>query len=880
MKDERFIEVLDLDPEHWVDDFPSGVETRRNIISLLEAIIDYAHISTPSILASLIRLASRYRDPKCADTLFRMSCLNLALEVCRNRDTKDAGILCVQEAIVRYRDIIACDPEPSSCSLWIALAGVTVKRHANVEVLRLVLHFYEKPRDSGTFDAAVRFFGPKDYVHHSEYDHAIEQVIAQTLSINVECGLTVTASRVVLADIVRYARLLAQLLQQDDTLSEALRRACYEGFNTIIRAALKLANSEVAGDSSATPEALQAWLLCVPLSAESDVPLRIAWAELLATVTAHDGTQGVLLDEIDSLAQDEEEDVRLAVVELLGVMASQAQCCSQRAIAKLFGFGLKDPHTSVRLRAIRSLIIVVTEGKCLPINRDRYAQQGMELQPTQDQICGGLRDGSSEVRECWITLVVAYIKQVANVDALLSSIPPLVSPLTQTALRDEDGAVRSRAMNHLKDIHQRFPQLRQYTKRLLSDAIEASIHDPDPSIRLRGVYAIGALMVSAQPTCLVEHSDETSEPGPVSDIHADTLAPAIPHLLKMNHALFEGDARVRHAVLEVTLDNLVRFPAESSIIRVVLMSIPPVVASDALPVKSLAERLVDAVVPSRSTTALVASELASIFSNGSQRSSSRRLAIKLFSSLISQGRDGQDPPADFDYAIPMATSLALYDRHGEGELQLAAIELLITLSMTATYPSRYFIPLVEKLMALLEDETLRVSVVKLLSLWSSYVTVRKKINVAIVTAGLATQTISMTLGQAELLLRMVLDRRFNFQEPTDYTTILHLSSVLDKPQLAFYQMKLCTALWSRYGSGFIVDGIFQGRPPRYVLRNLGWDNFDGPYVNRLPNSETILIDWFRHALFGRHTTVNEVTDWLQYCRQWLTASQENGQKPT
>lgn len=107
--------------------------------------------------------------------------------------------------------------------------------------------------------------------------------------------------------------------------------------------------------------------------------------------------------------------------------------------------------------------------------------------------------------------------------------------------------------------------------------------------------------------------------------------------------------------------------------------------------------------------------------------------------------------------------------------------------------------------------------------------------------------------------------------------ILHLSTILDRPQLATYQLKFYTFLWSRHGSRFIENGVFEGKTPPYTLPSLVWRGWAGPSFDVSPDPKVILLDWFRYALFGRHTTAAEVEDWLQHCKEWLPAEYTEGQ---
>ncbi|KAJ3525339.1 hypothetical protein NMY22_g10616 [Coprinellus aureogranulatus] len=897
--------ISELIPERLLDNYGGDPVSRHNVALLLESVLDDVHPFEPSILASAVRMASKYEEDRCLDKESRISWMNTVLKICRSGIARDKVIHCVKEAMVDVKDAIKKDPEPEMQILWITLLDVTLRKGKMLlpaPPIHIVLHFYMEAREQDTIETVMQFFDAEHFPHCEEYYAALEIVVKGGIDASKE-----EPTQLLQPESIRWSRLVIQLLRHP-ALPPNLQHLCHEGFTRIegaTQAAFAARNGRTAHNehhefpqhsvcnsetdaakvvllaelgltiADYAPEKYFSYVDDVLQLARGDLDLnvRLQCLRLCQRLVRREKLHEIFVGRMRAIADDEELKVRLIWSRILGQLGSHVNGhYSQTVIAQLGKMAIADGDASVREQAIYSLNFIVEKG-----NANSYTRYGPIWQVIVEYLEMGKENETGEVRQAWFALAASCLGNVNTTNEWFPSIQVVISQLAHMSVRDADASARSAAFNCLNNVLTKSSQARDCVKQCLSETLRASIHHADRPIRFNAVRLISSMMT---PMPYAGTSKE-AELGQLLDSHSDIVAPCIPSLLKMNHIPTEEEFDIRDAVAEIMLQQLTAFPPESKMIRLVLTCIPPAVEQHTLTVQAFVTRIIIAVQPSLPTATLVTSALASIFANDSQPSFTRASALRLFSQLSSKCRIDGDHLPQFEYAIPSVTSLALDNRYGEGELRISALELLAELSTDFATPfdqrlshfGRHLVHVPEQLMTLLGNEMLHDSVLKLLSL-------RRKINLAIMSNGLTSEGLVIAPAHVELLCRMVYDGRFNLYEPTDYAMILHMSSILDHPQFVRFQPRFYASLWSRHGSGFVVNGVLEGVSPPYTIPGLMWHHKEGPTFDVMPDRRTILIDWFRYALFGRHTTAIEIETWLHHCKEWLPAEYLEKKAPT
>ncbi|KAF5338704.1 hypothetical protein D9611_013363 [Ephemerocybe angulata] len=435
----------------------------------------------------------------------------------------------------------------------------------------------------------------------------------------------------------------------------------------------------------------------------------------------------------------------------------------------------------------------------------------------------------------------------------------LISRFTEFALRDPHFVLRDDAYSCLNMgfLNTRF---RDLIKLSLSKAVEASLKDQDPGIRDNAISFVDKLTTP---------DPNSQDYQPSYDMHfRDVLSLSIPHLLKMVLLVNEGDEMLRNRIETVLLQRLSEYKAENKLTRDVMTAIPPIVTGITLAGKRIAFEIAETYAISDDTAASVAHALASTLRNTTS-SFARATSIELLSIVYSKHRDTK--PELIEFAIPEISALAMDEKDDVGGIRATAIRLLVALaggsrctpgaplynpvpylSSAALGVLDQITPLAGRFMLLLKNETLRPSVVDLLSLMSEgSPAVRRMITMRMITSFLGTDNISLT-GDVDLLAQMISDGRFT-DDSTDYIMLLLASVIVTRPQFAQYRFEVLTALWCRYSSKSLQSDLYGSSIAVYKE----------------------LLDLFTFALFGRHATEYEVSTWLVRCKAWLSGDSED-----
>ncbi|KAF6763735.1 hypothetical protein DFP72DRAFT_482149 [Ephemerocybe angulata] len=403
-------------------------------------------------------------------------------------------------------------------------------------------------------------------------------------------------------------------------------------------------------------------------------------------------------------------------------------------------------------------------------------------------------------------------------------------------------------------------RFRDLIKLSLSKAVEASLKDQDPGIRDNAISFVDKLTTS---------DPNSQDYQPSYDMHfRDVLSSSIPHLLKMVLLVNEGDEMLRNRIETVLLQRLSEYKAENKLTRDVMMAIPPIVTGITLAGKRIAFEIAETYEISNDTAASVAHALTSTLRNTTS-SFARATSIELLSIVYSKHRDTN--PELIEFAIPEISALAMDEKDDVGGIRATAIRLLVALaggsrctpsaplynpvpylSSAALAVLDQITPLAGRFLLLLKNETLRPSVVDLLSLMSEgNPAVRRMITMRMITSFLGTDNVSLT-GDVDLLAQMISDGRFA-DDSTDYIMLLLASVIVTRPQSAQYRFEVLTALWCRYSSKSLQSDLYGSSIAVYKE----------------------LLDLFTFALFGRHATEYEVSTWLVRCKAWLSGDSED-----
>ncbi|KAG2005513.1 hypothetical protein CC2G_001914 [Coprinopsis cinerea AmutBmut pab1-1] len=244
--------------------------------------------------------------------------------------------------------------------------------------------------------------------------------------------------------------------------------------------------------------------------------------------------------------------------------------------------------------------------------------------------------------------------------------------------------------------------------------------------------------------------------------------------------------------------------------------------------------------------------------NGALLNTARSLTPKLMSYTQSSRRFIDEGSAKSRLTV------ALKDPYDDN--RLAALELLVELCQEVTFEQ---IPAVVKagspqFLALLQRRDLRTPAVELISLLSQDDRFREKVASWVVSS--LVQNEHPPYDAAELLANLVVCGRLrdssHNQRHFDYILLLLASVLTSNPEASMerFQFSLVTGLHYYFGHGASsATGLRCLKTSSEDAEKNGGEvvqEVAGPFPDDL-------VDWFMAALFGPHTTQNEVDDWLE-----------------
>ncbi|KAJ3549204.1 hypothetical protein NMY22_g982 [Coprinellus aureogranulatus] len=442
----------------------------------------------------------------------------------------------------------------------------------------------------------------------------------------------------------------------------------------------------------------------------------------------------------------------------------------------------------------------------------------------------------------------------------------IISRLADIAVMDANPELRKDTLDLLKSLFllgstkDRFSDL---IKTTLSKAVDACFKDPE--LTEYRPNAIAVIYSLTEPN----FNDDC-------DQLKDIVSLSLSHLLNLTLLATDKDQEnMRKQSEDLLLENLTAHTTETKLNRDLLSAIPRMIPTITFEGRRIAVQLARGLEISDKTLTNLTSALAPLLRT-TMSSFARETALEFLFKLYSADRLSQLKPHLIEFAIPDIITLAFDDRDDVGGIRTTAIQILVALltaAMRTDNSAPYTITpvvaritsLATKFMDLLPNDTLRPSVVSLLSLMATETTgtiassalvrdpltfkpVRQTISMQIIASVLGTDNVAL-LGHTELLARLILDGRFR-SEPTDNVMLLLASVIVTKPKTASYRFEILTALWCRY---------------RDNPKNSASEGAGGAPMKQ----EDDLVQWFTLALFGRHATVSEVRTWLKNCSEWL-----------
>ncbi|TEB39618.1 hypothetical protein FA13DRAFT_1723843 [Coprinellus micaceus] len=356
----------------------------------------------------------------------------------------------------------------------------------------------------------------------------------------------------------------------------------------------------------------------------------------------------------------------------------------------------------------------------------------------------------------------------------------------------------------------------------------------------------------------------------------DIISPHISLLLKLT--LLVGDwtrqVEVRKHAEGILLENLTTYPGRSILIEDVLSEIPSVIPAIPAEGKANAVKIIDTLPVPEGKALSIAHALVPLLRD--QSTYARATALELLSRL-----DRRYRPELTGSATQEIIALAL--KESVDEIRITAIQLLSAMTVPLEVPDGKFkkppvatptIQLASQFIPLLHNETLRPSVVELLSAMALQPSVRRALSLKIMASSFGPDG-ALLEAYTELLARLVSDGRFlsdRSDEATDKVMLFFASAVAAKPELEQYRFEILTALWCRYSSAVPLPTA----PASTTLKALGSPTVPTSstedkalILEPADKSTERLVEWFAFATFGSHATQYEVDKCLSRSSLWL-----------
>ncbi|KAJ3545862.1 hypothetical protein NMY22_g2274 [Coprinellus aureogranulatus] len=425
----------------------------------------------------------------------------------------------------------------------------------------------------------------------------------------------------------------------------------------------------------------------------------------------------------------------------------------------------------------------------------------------------------------------------------------LVTQWSQIALKDADSRLRVATLNFLKSLilTDRFHNL---IKSSLGKAVKNSIENQESTKVVKdAIEALHGL------TKVYSHE--------YCKRLKDIVSPSIPHLMRITMRAGWGHDEVREEAKVILLEDLTRFSEELQVTAEVLDSLPAMIPDLTEDGKVVALQLVESLHFTDETATSFAKGLTPLLT-ASYSSFSRGVALSLLSKLHSKHISSNHRlVACLTSATQEITALALDERDEVSGARATAIQLLAALcrtrkdgtskdSVPPQNPVTKLTHLLDQFMNLLQNESLRPSVVELLSMMSADSEVRRRISLEIITLALGKEgkDIRVLQGNAALLARLISDGRFE-DKATDNAVLFLASTMLTRPELLPYRFEISTGLWCRYRGRDFTD--------------------IAPSSDSDPSDD--FVGLFILALFGGHVSEEEVNPFLERGQEWVSQNE-------
>lgn len=423
----------------------------------------------------------------------------------------------------------------------------------------------------------------------------------------------------------------------------------------------------------------------------------------------------------------------------------------------------------------------------------------------------------------------------------------LVQRLVDRAVASSNPSIRQGALDVCQSmsLSARFQDV---VKSCLTVTIETATEDPHVVKSSEGLKIPGILRVLAD---LLEGHD-TGGHGrcQYTDLFFRIISPSTWHLASIALLAVEraqNDLKNKSQVAQ--LDTSPAPPDKRRIDEHLVRMIPSILPTMSVGQKRIALDLIEELTLSMPVVHDVVQALHPLLDSNSTLSV-RGDAVELMLELHIKYRSRE--MGSLSYVIPSLIILALDDAGDAGGSRAMALQLLVSL-MTQDDKGREAVKghqrkhafQTTKFMALLGYRDLRSSLVELLSLMAVDATIRKTISLQVMTVLSSTVEDENYAGHAELLTRMISDKRFA-DAPIDYVTILFSSAMSSRSSFTTHRYQLVTSLWCHYSTN-----PFKGASTGTEKEVKG------------------LVEYFVATLFGRHATKAEVDTWIANSERWL-----------
>ncbi|KAJ3548078.1 hypothetical protein NMY22_g1404 [Coprinellus aureogranulatus] len=297
----------------------------------------------------------------------------------------------------------------------------------------------------------------------------------------------------------------------------------------------------------------------------------------------------------------------------------------------------------------------------------------------------------------------------------------------------------------------------------------------------------------------------------------DIVSPSIPYLMRITMGAGWGHGEVWKGAKVILLEDLTRFSKELRVTTEVLDKLPAMIPNLTEDGKVVALQFVESLQFTDETATSFAKGLTPLLS-ATYSSFSRGIALSLLSKLHSKNMSSKDQLVGcLTSAIQEITALALDERDEVSGARTTAMQLLVALcrarkdvafkdGTSPPNPVTKLTHLLDQFMHLLQNESLRLSVVEILSMMAADSEVRRRISLEIITLALGREgkDTSVLHGNAALLARLISDGRFE-HKATDNAVLFLASTMLTRPELSPYRFEISTGLWCRYRGRDFTD---------------------------------------------------------------------------